>query len=139
MDIEEIIENFEFLEDWDDRYKYLIELGTLLPEYPEQFRDTRHKVQGCVSQVWLMAEVTEGPDPFIKYYGASDAHIVSGLVAIALAIFSGKNASEIMSIDEAKTFEKLDLSEHITPQRSNGLRALVQRIKMEAEAAMQRE
>ena len=136
MNIEEIIENFDFLEDWDDRYKYLIELGTMLDEYPETRRDGAHKVQGCVSQVWLAADIGEGEDPVITYYGASDAHIVSGLVAIALAIFSEKNASVIVELDEKQIFSQLDLSEHITPQRSNGLRALVQKIKSIAQSAL---
>ena len=136
MDIEEIIENFEFLDDWDDRYKYLIELGTMLPAYPEERRNADHKVQGCVSQVWLAADAGDGPDPVITLYGSSDAHIVSGLVAIALAIFSGKSASAIGAIDEKQIFDQLDLSEHITPQRSNGLRSLVQRIKHEAQLAL---
>lgn len=137
MDIDEIIENFEFLDDWDDRYKYLIELGTMLEPMPETEQIAANKVQGCVSQVWLVSEPEEGAsDPVINLRGASDAHIVSGLVAIALAIFSGKKASEIITTDEKAIFSKIDLSEHITPQRSNGLNSLVQRIKMEAQASI---
>ena len=132
MDIDEIIENFEFLDDWDDRYKYLIELGSMLEPLEPSQMVAENKVQGCVSQVWLISESQTGSDPQITFKGASDAHIVSGLVAIALAIFSGKRASEIINTDENMIFSKINLSEHITPQRSNGLKSLVQRIKREA-------
>lgn len=135
--IDEIIENFEFLEDWDDRYKYLIELGNSLEAFPESDQTTRNKVQGCVSQVWITAECGEGGDPVIAFRGTSDAHIVRGLIAVTLAIFSGRRASEITAIDEQAIFAKLDLSEHITPQRSNGLRAMVARIKEIAADARQ--
>lgn len=135
MNIEEIIENFEFLDDWDDRYKYLIELGGLLEPLPEEARTRENKVQGCVSQVWVKTEKTEALDPVLTFRGASDAHIVSGLIAITLAIFSGKRASEILQIDETAIFNSIDLSEHITPQRSNGLKSLVNRIKHDAQSA----
>ena len=137
MEISEIVENFEFLEDWDDRYKYLIELGNMLDPMSESEMIQANKVQGCVSQVWLVSEVGEGNDPEIAFRGNSDAHIVSGLVAIALAIFSGKKASEILSTDEKAVFDSLSLSEHITPQRSNGLKSLVQRIKGDARLALE--
>ena len=136
MDIEEIIENFEFLDDWDDRYKYLIELGSMLEPLDPSQMVSENRVQGCVSQVWLVTQAGDGSDPEITFKGASDAHIVSGLVAIALAIFSGKRASEITQTDETRIFKKIDLSEHITPQRSNGLKSLVQRIKNEAASAL---
>lgn len=136
MNIEDIIENFEFLDDWEDRYKYLIELGNRLEPFPESERHDHNKVQGCVSQVWVVTSVGEGKNPVINILGDSDAHIVRGLVAIALAIFSDKSASEIISIDETALFDRIGLSEHITPQRSNGLRSLVARIKSAAQAAL---
>ena len=136
MNIDEIIEDFEFLDDWDDRYKYLIELGSMLVPLDEAQMTAENKVQGCVSQVWLVTEAGDGNDPVITFKGASDAHIVSGLVAIALAIFSGKRASKIVETDENAIFARINLSEHITPQRSNGLKSLVQRIKKEAAAAV---
>ncbi len=138
MDIEEIIENFEFLDDWDDRYKYLIELGAILETMPADEKIADNKVQGCVSQVWLTsAAVDNQPDPILHFKGASDAHIVSGLVAIALAIFSDRRASAILETDEKAIFDRINLSEHITPQRSNGLKSLVQRIKQHAHAALE--
>ena len=136
MHIEEIIENFEFLDEWDDRYKYLIELGDQLKPFPEALQNNETKVQGCVSQVWIASRTGEGPDPLVEFIGTSDAHIVRGLVAVTLAIFSGKKASEIGHIDEQSIFNKLGLAEHITPQRSNGLRAMVARIKEIAAAAL---
>ena len=135
MDIEEIIENFEFLDDWDDRYKYLIELGTMLDALPEKDRTRENKVQGCVSQVWVTSNKSKDADPVLHFSGASDAHIVSGLIAITFAIFSGKPASEILSTDEREIFDRIHLSEHITPQRSNGLKSLVERIKNDARMA----
>lgn len=136
MNIDEIIENFEFLDDWEDRYKYLIELGNKLEPFPDSERHDHNKVQGCVSQVWVVTNVSEGDNPVLNILGDSDAHIVRGLVAIALAIFSGKHASNIVSIDETALFNKIGLSEHITLQRSNGLRSLVARIKSDAQAAL---
>ncbi len=129
MQIDDIIENFEFLDDWEDRYKYLIELGDQLKPFPESLQTSQTKVQGCVSQVWISSQNEGSQDPVINFIGTSDAHIVRGLVAITLAIFSGEKASEITTIDEQAIFSKLGLSEHITPQRSNGLRAMVARIK----------
>lgn len=136
MDIDEIIENFQFLDDWDDRYKYLIELGDQLDPLPVEEQTRENKVQGCVSQVWVTYSKSDDADPIMTYRGASDAHIVSGLVAIALAIFSNKPASEIVKTDEKEIYDKIDLSEHITPQRSNGLNALVERIKQDAKSAL---
>ena len=136
MDIDEIIENFEILDDCDDRYKYLIELGTMLDELPEAERTRENKVQGCVSQVWVTSAKSDGPEPVLTFTGASDAHIVSGLIAITFAVFSGRKAKEILELDEKQVFGRINLSEHITPQRSNGLRALVERIKSDAAAAI---
>ena len=134
--IEEIVENFEFLDDWDDRYRYLIELGNELDPLPEDARTAENKVQGCVSQVWVKTTIHDGEDPKITFQGASDAHIVSGLIAVAFAIFSDRKASEIIGTNEREIFDKIDLSEHITPQRSNGLRSLVERIKTDAKKAL---
>lgn len=136
MDIDEIIENFQFLDDWDDRYRYLIELGSALPKFPAEQQTAENKVQGCVSQVWVTSQKTEDADPILTFSGGSDAHIVSGLVAITFAIFSGKQASAIIATDEKMIFDSINLSEHITPQRSNGLRSLVERIKLHARVAL---
>jgi len=131
--IEEIVDNFSFLEEWDDRYGYLIELGKdLTPLDDEQLTDM-NKVQGCVSQVWLVHENDNGT---LIFNGMSDAHIVRGLVAIALSMFSNKTADEILQTDEQTTFNAVGLQEHLTPQRANGLRSMVQRIKSIAQASI---
>jgi cysteine desulfuration protein SufE len=135
-DIDTIIENFEFLDDWDDRYRYLIELGGNLAPLSDAEHSQANKVQGCASQVWIVSERGEGADPVLTFRGDSDAHIVRGLVAVVLSIFSGKRASRIANTDETEIFRKLRLSEHITPQRSNGLRSMVARIKHEAQQAV---
>ena len=131
--LEEIVDNFAFLDDWEDRYGYLIELGRALTPLSEEDRNETNKVKGCVSQVWLVSNVQNG---VVHFYGASDAHIVSGLVAIVLSIFSGKSAAEILATDEQETFKAIGLEEHLTPQRSNGLRSMVARIKATAQMAM---
>ena len=129
MNIDDIVENFEFLEDWEDRYKYLIELGNKLEDFPEDQHNADNKVNGCVSQVWITTQQNDDADPVITIRGDSDAHIVRGLIAVTLAIFSDKRASQITAIDEIEYFNKIGLSEHITPQRSNGLKSMVKRIK----------
>jgi cysteine desulfuration protein SufE len=136
MSIDEIFDNFAFLDDWDDRYRYLIELGRTLEPLPAEHQNDANKVQGCVSQVWLWAQPGTGNDPIIHFIGNSDAHIVSGLVAITLALYSNKKASEILDIDAIKIFAKIGLEEHLTPQRSNGLRSMLGRIKNDAVKAL---
>ena len=136
MDIEEIIGNFEMLDEWDDRYRYLIELGRTLEPLPQEAYTDANKVRGCASQVWLETRAEPGPggEPLIRYRGDSDAHIVKGLVALALALFSGRTPQKIVETDPQPVFAKLGLAQHLTPQRSNGLRAMVDRIKNEARA-----
>ncbi len=138
MTIRDIIDNFELLDDWDDRYRYLIELGRALPELPEAARTETNKVRGCASQVWMQTDVKPNgaPGPVLEFAGDSDAHIVRGLIAILLALYSGKPAGEIVDTDAQALFEKLGLREHLTPQRSNGFRAMVDRIQSDARAAM---
>jgi cysteine desulfuration protein SufE len=136
--IEEIIDNFSVLDDWDDRYRYLIELGRELPPMAESAHNDTNKVQGCASQVWLDTDVRpNGADgPVLTFVGDSDAHIVRGLIAILFAVFSGKTAKRILATDALALFEKMGLREHLTPQRSNGFRAMVERIRAEANAAL---
>ena len=137
MTIEEICENFAFLDEWDDRYRYLIELGRMLPPLPDAVRIDANKVQGCASQVWLTTNVAPGPSgPVLRFAGDSDAHIVRGLIAILFAMYSGRSARDILSTDAVATFERLGLREHLTPQRSNGFRSMVERIRIDARAAL---
>ena len=136
--IDEIIENFALLDQWDDRYRYVIELGRTLPPLAEAEHNEANKVRGCTSQVWLVTHVK--PDgaggPVLSFEGDSDAHIVRGLVAILFAVYSGKNAREIIDTDAIAIFDKLGLRENLTPQRSNGLRSMVERIRADADAAL---
>jgi cysteine desulfuration protein SufE len=138
MSIDEITDNFALLDEWDDRYRYLIEIGRMLEPMPEADHVEANKVNGCTSQVWLTTQVS--PDgsrgPVLKFRGDSDAHIVRGLVAILLALYSGKAAPDILSADAIALFERLGLKDHLTPQRSNGFRAMVERIRAEARGAL---
>jgi cysteine desulfuration protein SufE len=144
MTIDEITENFALLDDWDDRYRYLIELGRGLQVLAEADRTDSNKVQGCASQVWLATRIDpprggrmqDRIEPRLYFVGDSDAHIVRGLIAILLALYSGKPAREILSTDAIALFEQLSLREHLTPQRSNGFRSMVERIKSDARAAV---
>jgi cysteine desulfuration protein SufE len=130
--LDDIIADFELLDDWEDRYRYIIDLGRQLDSLPDSARVEGNKVQGCVSQVWLQTSTGDGADPAIQYRGDSDAHIVKGLVAIILALYSGQTASTITSTDANTLLKKLGLDQHLSPQRSNGLRAMVMRIQRDA-------
>jgi len=131
MSIEAITSDFELLDDWEDKYRYVIELGRALPEFPEAARTDANKVRGCASQVWLVTKVNPGTR-VMTFQGDSDAHIVKGLIAILLAMLSGKTSGEILAADPMAQFAKLGLAEHLTPQRSNGLASMVARIKADA-------
>ncbi|WP_419913262.1 SufE family protein [Hoeflea sp.] len=137
--VQQIIEDFEYLDDWEDRYRYVIELGRTLEPMPDADKTDANKVQGCVSQVWLTytVDASDPLGPILNFKGDSDAHIVRGLVAIMLAACSGQRASEIVAFDEGALFSRLGLIEHLTPQRANGLKSLVARIKREARASLE--
>lgn len=134
--IDDIIADFELLDDWEDRYRYLIELGRELPPLPKEEMTEATKVRGCVSQVWLKSHIDDSKPPHVFFEGESDAHIVRGLVAITLSLYSGRSASEILSTDAEAVFGRLGLQDHLTPQRSNGLRSMVNRIRNDAESAL---
>jgi cysteine desulfuration protein SufE len=136
--IDDITDNFAILDDWDDRYRYLIELGRELPPLSAQAHNDANKVQGCASQVWLDTTVSRNgaQSPVLTFEGDSDAHIVRGLIAILLATYSGRTAKHILATDAVKLFEGLGLKEHLTPQRSNGFRSMVERIRADARAAL---
>src|SRR3954470_11216739 len=134
MTIDEIRDNFALLEDWDDRYRYVIELGRTLDPMPEAEHSAANKVQGCASQVWLSRKLARNGtgEPVLSYLGDSDAHIVRGLIAILLTLYSGRTPQEILSTDAIAVFDEFGFREHLTPQRSNGLRAMVERIRTDA-------
>lgn len=126
--IQDMIEDFAFLEEWEDRYMHVIDLGKQLPSLDAAFKTEATKVKGCVSQVWLVTEY-DTESATLAFQGDSDAHIVKGLVAIVLEIFSGRKPKDILGLDAEPILEKLGLAEHLSPQRSNGLRAMISRIK----------
>jgi cysteine desulfuration protein SufE len=138
MTIDEIRDNFALLDDWDDRYRYVIELGRTLDPMPEAEHSQANKVQGCASQVWLSRQLgRNGADePQLNYLGDSDAHIVRGLIAILLTLYSGRTPREVLATDALAVFDELGFREHLTPQRSNGLRAMVERIRADAREAL---
>ncbi len=132
--IDDIKADFLYLDDWEDRYKYVIELGRELPPFDEAYRTESNKVRGCVSQVWLQSFVCgAGSERKLTFVGDSDALIVRGLVAIALSIYSGRPVEAIASTDAAPVLKELKLLEHLSPQRSNGFVAMIARIKSDAQ------
>jgi len=137
--IAEIEDNFALLDQWDDRYRYVIELGKTLPPLPEADHVEANKVQGCASQVWLISQTRpakNGGGPVLEFLGDSDAHIVKGLIAILFSLYSGQGAQKILDTDAVALFERLGLRDHLTPQRSNGFRSMVERIRNDARAAL---
>jgi cysteine desulfuration protein SufE len=139
MTIDAIREDFALLDDWEDRYRYIIELGRALPPMPDVLKTEATKVRGCASQVWLMTQTGAlGQDgtPVLTFQGDSDAHIVRGLVAILLEIYKGRTAGQIADYDPSADFASIGLKDHLTPQRSNGLASMVQRLGVDARAAM---
>lgn len=130
--IQDLIEDFGLLDDWEDRYRYVIELGKTLPPLTEAEHSDANKVRGCASQVWLVKDSRHDGEPALVFRGDSDAHIVRGLIAILIALYSGRTAGEIAATDAEAVFERMGLREHLTSQRSNGLSAMVARIRADA-------
>ena len=134
--IDDLIADFDFLDDWEDRYRYVIELGRTLPELSAAEHNDATKVRGCASQVWLVSKTTRNGEVRLSFRGDSDAHIVRGLIAILFALYSGRTAREIVEIDPEAVFARIGLRDHLTSQRSNGLSSMVARIRSDAEAAL---
>ena len=132
-DIQDLIDDFAFLEDWEARYMHVIDMGKSMPPLTPDEKVDIHKVKGCVSQVWLVSDMVDGK--FI-FRGDSDAHIVKGLVAVVLRIFSNRTPEQITTINANEILKLLDLDEHLSPQRSNGLKAMIERIQSQARALM---
>jgi cysteine desulfuration protein SufE len=124
---EAIVEDFEFIEDWEDRYRYVIEQGKDMPVLEEALRVPATKVDGCASQVWLHPTIDNG---VFHFEGASDAMIVSGLIAVLRNLYNGLSLPEVLAVDARAELERLGLNEHLSSQRSNGLRAMIERIRL---------
>ena len=136
MSIDDILDDFAYLDDWEDRYRYVIELGKAMPPLPDEDHVEANKVRGCASQVWLISEADRSNPPVLTFCGDSDALIVRGLIAILVTLYSGRTASEIAAIDPEAIFARIGLRDHLTAQRSNGLSSMVARIRRDAEQAM---
>jgi cysteine desulfuration protein SufE len=135
--IETLTDNFSLLDEWEDRYRYIIELGRTLPPFEEAERMQANKVQGCASQVWIATHVkNDNGEPRLSFTGDSDALIVKGLIAIIFMLYSHRPASEILATDAHAVFSALGLKDHLTPQRSNGFASMVTRIKADARQAL---
>ena len=133
MTFEELSDNFAFLDDWEDRYRYIIDLGRGLDPLPDQYKIEDYRVHGCVSKVWLVARADPSDPQRVQFVADSDAHIVKGLIAIALLLFDDKTPEEILEIDTREVLDRLDLAEHLSPSRSNGFYAMIRRIRETAE------
>ena len=136
---EDIADDFEFLEDWEDRYRFVIDLGKAMAPLEEAFKVPATKVDGCASQVWIMPEIDgAGAQAIFRFRGESDAMIVQGLVAVLAALFNGLTVTEVLKVDAGGELARLQLNDHLSAQRSNGLRAMVERIrKIAGETAAQ--
>lgn len=133
MTLDELADNFSLFDDWEDRYRYIIDLGKKMTPLPESAKVQANKVEGCISQVWLTGQVAGvGPQAVLTFEADSDAHIVRGLLAILLILFSGKTAAEIAAIDADQELAKLDLDQHISPNRRNGVASVVRVIQTTA-------
>jgi len=132
-DIEDLVEEFDFLDDWEERYRYLIDMGKALAPLAEEERNELTRVKGCVSRVWLVSEPGEAGR--LGFRADSDAHIVRGLAALLMRIYSNRTPEEIRAVDAREVLARIGLAEHLTPQRSNGLASMIGRIRMAAEAA----
>ncbi len=137
MDIEELVDNLELLEDWEERYRYLIELGRKLPPLPEEQHTEQNKVRGCMSQVWMLPQVDDQTTPpTLHFLADSDAHIVKGLIAVLMTVYSGKTADVILAVDINEVFARMGLEQHISPNRRNGFFSMVGRIQDIARASL---
>ena len=138
LQIADVIATFDMLDAWEDRYRYLIEMGRSLAPLSDEERNEDNRVRGCASQVWVVTTLTQTPNgtPLLAFRGDSDAHIVKGLVALVLSFYDKKTPQEVLSGDVMGLFKQLELSEHLTPQRSNGVRSMVERIRRDAAGAL---
>lgn len=137
-DFQEIVETFEFLEDWEDRYRHVIDMGKAMPPLDDAFRVPATKVDGCASQVWIVPEIDgSGPGAVFRFRGDSDAMIVRGLIAILGALYNGRTVADVAATDAQAAFARLGLDQHLSAQRSNGLRAMIARISSVAGQAVE--
>jgi cysteine desulfuration protein SufE len=133
--IDDLVESFDLFDDWEEKYRYIIELGDRLDPLPNELKTEANRVQGCQSQVWMTAEVLSGETPRIRFRADSDSQIVRGLIAILMSVYSNRTPQEVLAFDIEQTFDKLELRRHLSRSRSNGLFSMVRRIKELAQTA----
>lgn len=133
LTIDELLDEFEDLDSWEDRYRCIIELGDELEPLPADLKTEEHRVQGCISNVWLVMQVEPGDPPRIRFLADSDSQIVRGLVAILVMLCSGRTAREVLAVDIERVFEQLELRKHLSRSRSNGLHSMIKRLRAMAE------
>ncbi|MFL2545207.1 MAG: SufE family protein [Longimicrobiales bacterium] len=136
MNPDDFVDRFNRLLSWEDRYRYLIQLGRKLEPYPEQFRDEKHLVPGCMSQVWLVSQIDDSDEAALEFWADSDALIVKGLTALLLMFYSNKTPEEVLSTDIEGLFERLDLTQHLSVNRRNGFYSMSRKIKELATEAL---
>jgi len=136
VSLERIERGFQMMQNWQDRYRYLIQLGGKLDPMPEELKIEEYRVKGCTSNVWLVSEPSTDTPSHLHFRADSDAHIVKGLAALLLVMYSGRTAEEILQVDARAVLERLGLQAHLSPSRSNGLFSMVERIRSEAVQAM---
>lgn len=129
MTLDRLYTTFEMLEDWEDRYRVIIDLGKKLPDFPEEGKIEENRIRGCVSQVWMIPRVSDEDPPRIEFIADSDSHIVKGLIAILMMVYSGKSSDEIRAINMEEIFQNLGLEEHLSPNRRNGFYSMVEWIR----------
>lgn len=128
-DLDGLFETFELIDDWEERYRIIIDLGKQLPPMPDDLKTEETKVRGCVSQVWMVTKVEDGEPPRYEFLADSDSHIVKGLIGVLQMAYSGKSADEIRQVDIDDIFKTLGLDQHLSPNRRNGFFSMVERIK----------
>ncbi len=133
--IDDLVDEFSFLDAWEDRYRHVIDIGRGLDGVRDEERNEANRVQGCVSRVWLVTDILDGDPVRLSFRGDSDAHIVKGLVGVIARLFSDRTPEDILAVDAREVFNRLGLSEHLSQQRSNGLNSLIARVRADAEAA----
>lgn len=135
--IDDLVDDFDLFEDWEERYRYIVDLGKKLPEMPEEEKTEDNKVRGCMSQVWMTCQEDSSVSPTVLRFRAdSDAFIVKGLIAVLLELYSGRSPSEIQALDATEALRRLGLESHLSPNRRNGFVAMVERIKSEARSRL---
>lgn len=134
VSFDDLVDNFGMFDDWEDRYRYIIDLGKKLPAFPDALKNDAHKVRGCMSQVWIVPGHADSDENGFAFAADSDAHIVKGLIHVLASLYTGKAMADVAAIDAEAAFTQLGLDQHLSPSRRNGLVSMVDRIRAAAAA-----